>query len=141
MKSICKVLALCLCFGLVISMCACKGGGGGSSSSSSSSSKVYTTGKLVGKNFVGNVASHQICFFDDGAVVMFDTVQNNEWPIKEGKWTVDNANKSAITSNTGTFNFTLGGATVTLTNNEIKMKCGGTSSYCNSGNEITFKQP
>ncbi len=92
MKSICKVLALCLCFGLVISMCACKGGGGGSSSSSSSG---WTTGNTVA--IYKADADHWFAFMSDGKVGLYDLVKdrNSGNPRKVENWTKSTDNEPA----------------------------------------------
>lgn len=95
MKSIGKVLALCLCFGLVITMCACKGGGGGSSSSSSSSTSSWTTGSCVATYKFD--ADHWFAFMSDGKVGLYDLVKdrNSGNPRKVESWTKSTDNDPA----------------------------------------------
>lgn len=75
MKSICKVLALCLCFGLVISMCSCSGGGGGGGLSSllgnkdDKATKDNFAGKQFGDNGMWDGSNATIFIFgNDGTV-------------------------------------------------------------------------
>lgn len=114
MKSIGKVLALCLCFGLVITMCACKGGGGGSSSSSSSTAQ-WTTGNTVAKYSATDVSGQQAHYFvfqSDGVVGFFDAVKDNISgnPRKTGTWDKTKNPK------TDTFDVSFNGQTLRLNN-------------------------
>ncbi len=94
MKSICKVLVLCLCFGLVISMCACKGGGGGSSKSDSSTAP-WSTGNPVA--IYKADADHWFAFMSDGKVGLYDLVKdrNSGNPRKVESWTKSTDNDPA----------------------------------------------
>ncbi|MCQ2594577.1 MAG: hypothetical protein MJ196_04875 [Treponemataceae bacterium] len=121
MKSICKVLALCLCFGLVITMCACKGGGGGSSSSSSTAQ--WTTGNTVAKYSATDVSGQQAHYFvfqSDGVVGFYDAIKDNVTgrPVKIGSWDTKTQDPKS-----GGFEFTIDGTKKTVTSGEFKYTC------------------